>query len=75
MRKTFSRASSVIATPGTWKRWRPNCLIVIPSLAMPYKALEPSMVAVFIDNTSPATRQKIMMLPSALPTRMSNACV
>ena len=76
MRKMFSTASRVIATPGTWKRLStPNCLMVIPSLAMPYRALEPSIVAVFIDSTSPATMQAIITLPRALPTRMSNACV
>ena len=72
----LSSASSVIARAGTLLRFStPSCLIVIPSLEIPNKAREPSMVAVFIDRTRPATRQMIITLPSALPTIVSNAWV
>ena len=37
-------------------------MIVIPSLEMPYSAREPSIVAVFIERTRPATMQKIITL-------------
>ena len=72
----MSSASTVIASAGTRKRLSvPNCLIVMPSLAMPYSALEPSIVAVFIESTRPATTQKIITPPRKFPTSSSNACV
>ena len=53
----------------------PELRIVIPSLAMPYRARDPSIVAVFIDRTRPATMQRIITLPSALPTIVLKASV
>ena len=45
----------------------------MPSLAMPNSAREPSIVAVFIESTRPATMQRIITLPSALPRIALNA--
>ena len=45
----------------------------MPSLAIPYSAREPSIVAVFIDSTSPATTQKIITPPRKSPTSASKA--
>ena len=74
--RRLSTASTVMASAGTRKRLSfPNCLIVMPSFAIPYRALEPSIVAVFIDSTSPATTQKIITPPRKFPTSASNACV
>ena len=47
----------------------------MPSFAMPYSAREPSIVAVFIESTRPATMQKIITPPRELPTITSNASV
>jgi hypothetical protein len=69
-------ASTVMARPGTRFLFStPSCLIVIPSLAMPKSAREPSIVAVFIDSTRPATTQTTRTLPSAVPTSSLNAVV
>src|SRR5215207_6648630 len=74
--RMFMIASTVMAKAGTrCLLRRPSWRIVIPSFAIPYSAREPSIVAVFIDSTSPATTQKIITPPRKFPTIASNACV
>ena len=69
-------ASTVIATAGTRCLLSvPNWRIVMPSLAIPYSAREPSIVAVLIDNTRPPTTQKIITPPRVFPTSWSKASV
>ena len=61
-RPRFSTASSVIALPGTLLRFSlPSQRIVMPSCEMPYRARDPSMVAVFIDSVMPAQSSSTMI--------------
>ena len=65
-----------MAMPGTLYLFsRPSHFVVMPSWEMPYSAREPSMVAVFIDRSSPAIRHTTSTFASALPTSTSKACV
>ena len=64
----FTTMSTVMARPGTWNlfKWY-SCLIVMSSRAIPYSALPPSAVAVFIDRTRLAMRQIDPIVPMRSP--------
>ncbi len=55
--------------PGTLLAFSlPRNLNVMPSCEMPYSALDPSIVAVFIESTMPAQSISTSMSAAALPT-------
>jgi len=60
---TLTTMSTVIALAGTWKRLRcPSQRTVMPDLEIPYRAREPSIVAVFIARMNAAMSSGITKL-------------
>ena len=68
-RQMFMTMSSVMARPGTWcELSTDSCLTVRPSRAIPNRAREPSIVAVFIESSRPAQRHTTSTPPKKSPT-------